>query len=153
MLAVVGVGLAGTLLARALGVHSADDLQERMQALLAPIGQHAQQHAVPWRLWLQVGCHLPATSHRCLCCETNSWSYAKASWASSLLDPFCTHMRTDMKRESIQPPPLPPFPSPRSFLAEQGKGLKSCVQGSCQVRMLSCIAEYFLPSPHHIAAS
>ena len=55
MLAVVGVGLAGTLLARSLGIRNADDVQARMQSVCAPVGQHAQQHLVPWRLWLQVG--------------------------------------------------------------------------------------------------
>lgn len=54
MLAVVGVGLAGTLIARSLDIRSAADLQERMQTMWAPVGNHAQQHVVPWRLWLQV---------------------------------------------------------------------------------------------------
>ena len=54
MLAVAGVGLAGTLLARSLGIHNAADLQERMQTMWAPVGHHAQQHIVPWRIWLQV---------------------------------------------------------------------------------------------------
>ena len=54
MLAVAGVGLAGTLLARSLGIHNAADLQERMQTMWAPVGHHAQLHIVPWRIWLQV---------------------------------------------------------------------------------------------------
>ncbi|KAK9869067.1 hypothetical protein WJX84_000833 [Apatococcus fuscideae] len=53
MLAVVGMGLATTLIARSQGIRNEDDLRERMQSWWAPVGDHAQQHIVPWRLWLQ----------------------------------------------------------------------------------------------------